>query len=204
LRGPMAEDGPSGTSGTYYVPYAVTVPREIGYVIRTERESPGLVSDVRTALARIDREIPLFDIRTLADRADLVLAPRTNAMRLAMIFTSLAVFLSAIGLYGVLAYLVTQRTREIAVRLAIGSAPRAIVGLVLREGLWLAMAGALLGAAGSQAFGRLIASQLYGVTPSDPRLMLLVTLTLIAVAVFACIIPARRAARIDVTRILSA
>ena len=95
----------------------------------------------------------------------------------------MAVFLSAIGLYGVLAYLVTQRTREIGVRLAVGSTPGAIVGLVLREGLSMAIGGVALGAAGSLAFGRLVASQLYGVKPSDPWVMLLTTVTLSAVAV---------------------
>ena len=111
-----------------------------------------------------------------------------------MLFAAVAVFLSAIGLYGVLAYLVTQRTREIGVRLAVGSAPSAIVGLVLREGLSLASAGVALGAVGSLAFGRLVASQLYGITPSDPWVMLVMTVTLSAVAALACIIPARRAA----------
>ena len=130
--------------------------------------------------------------------------PRTNTMHLGTIFAAVAVFLSAIGLYGVLAYLVTQRTREIGVRLAVGSAPSAIVGLVLREGLSMAIAGVVLGAVGCLAFGRLVASQLYGVKPSDPWVMLLTAVTLSAVAVLACIVPARRAAHVDVMRILSA
>jgi ABC-type antimicrobial peptide transport system permease subunit len=125
-------------------------------------------------------------------------------MRLAMLFAAVGVFLSGLGLYGMLAYLVTQRTREIGVRLAVGSSPRAIVGLVLREGLWLAMVGIALGAAASLAFGRLLASHLYGITPSDPRVMLVMAATLVAVAALACLIPARRAAGIDVMRILSA
>jgi predicted permease len=202
LRGPLADDQ-SGTSGTYYVPYAVTAPRNVGYVIRTEGETTGIVRNVRSALARIDRDIPIFDIQTLSERTELALTSRTNTMRIAMLFAVVAVFLTAIGLYGVLAYLVTQRTREIGVRLAVGSTQGAIVGLVLREGLWLAIGGAALGAVGSLVFGRLVASQLYGITPSDPWVMLLMTMTFSAVAALACIVPARRAARVDVMRILS-
>jgi predicted permease len=204
LTGPIAEEGPSGTSGTYYLPYAVTPPGDVGYVIRTETEPTGIVREVRSALARVDSELPLFDIHTLSERTELALSSRTNTMQLAILFAGVGVFLSALGLYGMLAYLVTQRTREIGVRLAVGSTPRAIVGLLLREGLWLSLAGVAIGATGSLAFGRLLASYLYGVAPSDPRVILLTTATLAGVATLACIVPARRAARVDVMRILSA
>ena len=204
LNGPAVEESLSGTSGTYYLPYAAAAPRDVGYVIRTERESTGVVRDVRAALARIDPEIPLFDIRTLSERAELALSSRTNTMRLAMLFAAVGVFLSGLGLYGMLAFLVTQRTREIGVRLAVGSAPSAIVGLILREGLSLAMLGIALGVAASLGFGRLLASHLYGITPSDPWVMLVMASTLAAVAALACIIPARRAAHVDVMRILNA
>jgi ABC-type antimicrobial peptide transport system permease subunit len=129
---------------------------------------------------------------------------RTSTMRLASLFAIVAVFLSAIGLYGVLAYLVTQRAREMGVRLALGSTPRAIVALILREGLALAIGGAVLGALGSLFLGRLLQSQLYGVEASNPWLLVLMTLALSAVAALACIVPARRAARVDVMQILSA
>jgi predicted permease len=204
LRGPATEESMIGTSGTYYLPYAAAAPRDVGYVIRTEREWTGIVRDVRSALAQIDPEIPLFDIRTLSERTEVALSSRTNTMRLAMLFAAVGVFLSGLGLYGMLAYLVTQRTREIGVRLAVGSAPSAIVGLILREGLWLAMLGIAVGAAASLAFGRLLASHLYGITPSDPWVMLVMAAMLSAVAASACIIPARRAAHVDVMRILSA
>jgi putative ABC transport system permease protein len=204
LNGPAVEESLSGTSGTYYVPYAAVAPRDVGYVIRTDQEWTGVVRDVRSALARIDPEIPLSDIRTLSERTELTLSSRTNTMRLAMLFAAVGVFLSGLGLYGMLAYVVTQRTREIGVRLAVGSAPSAIVGLILREGLWLAMLGIVLGAAASLAFGRLLASHLYGIRPSDPGVMFVMAVTLGAVAAVACIIPARRAAHVDVMRILSA
>jgi putative ABC transport system permease protein len=114
------------------------------------------------------------------------------------------VLLSAIGLYGVLAYLVTQRSREIGVRLAVGSAPREIVALVAREGLGLAIGGAALGVLGSLIMGGVLTSQLYGVAATNPIVMLLMTVTLTLVAALACIVPARRAASVDVMKILSA
>jgi predicted permease len=139
LRGPLITD--FGTNGTIYFPYAVTAPRDFGYVIRTAGDPTALVSAIRSALAQVDRELPLFDIKTMSERSDLALLSRTSTMQLATLFAGVAVFLSAIGLYGVLAYLVTQRSREIGVRLAVGSAPRAIVALVLREGMGMAIGG---------------------------------------------------------------
>src|SRR6185503_7091529 len=202
LRGPLVTD--FGTNGTVYFPYAVTAPRDFGYVIRTAGDPAALVGEIRSALAQIDRELPLFDIRTMSERSELTLLSRTSTMQLATLFAVVAVFLSAIGLYGVLAYLVTQRSREIGVRLAVGSAPREIVALVLREGLGLAVGGVMLGVIGALTLGRLIASQLYGIAPANPWVMLLMTMALSIIAAVACIVPARRAANVDVMKVLSA
>jgi len=201
LRGPAAADD---TSGTYYLPYAATAPHDFGYVIRTRTDPASIAHDVRRAVAGIERQAPLFDVRTLSERADLSLALRTSTMQLAAIFALVALLLSALGLYGTLAYLVTQRAREIGVRMAIGSTPRGIVGLILGEGLTLAAAGIILGAIGVVAIRRVLASQLYGVDALDPAVMMLVTLALAAVAAVACVYPARRAARVDVVKTLSA
>jgi putative ABC transport system permease protein len=97
-----------------------------------------------------------------------------------------------------------RRAREIGVRLAVGSAPRAIVALILREGLGLAIGGVVLGVIGSFTLGRLVASQLYGIAPTNPSVMLLMMLALSIVATLACLVPARRAASVDVMKILSA
>ncbi len=202
LRGPLVTD--YGTNGTFYQPYAVAAPRDFGYVIRTAGDPTVLVGDIRSALAQIDRELPLFDIRTMSERSELALVSRTSTMHLATLFAGVALFLSAIGLYGVLAYLVTQRTREIGVRLAVGSAPSAIVGLILREGLGLAIGGVVLGVIGALALGRMLTSQLYGITPTNPWVLLLMMLALSLVAALACIVPARRAATVDVMKTLSA
>jgi putative ABC transport system permease protein len=202
LRGPLVTD--YGTNGTFYQPYAVTAPRDFGYVIRTAGDPTALARKIRSALAQIDRELPLFDIRTMSERSELTLLSRTSTMQLATLFAGVALFLSAIGLYGVLAYLVTQRSCEIGVRLAVGSAPREIVALVLREGLGLAVGGVVLGVIGALTLGQLMVSQLYGIAPANPWVILLMAITLTTVAAVACIVPARRAASVDVMRTLSA
>ena len=118
-------------------------------------------------------------------------------MLLAMVFGGVALFLAAIGLYGVLAYQVAQRRKEIGIRMALGSEPRGIVTLVMREGLLLVAAGLVTGLAGALAIGRAMASQLYGVGTADPTVLGIVTAALVLVAFAACAVPARRAARID-------
>ena len=203
LKGPGINES-DGTTGTCYLPWAMTAPRNLGLVIRTQGEPTALVNEVRAALASIDREIPLFDVRTLSERAELAMMPRANTMQLTTAFAAIAVGLSALGLYGVLAYVVAQRRREMGVRVALGSAPGAIIGLVLREGLTLAIVGITLGVAGALLLGRFLTSQLYGVEPSDPLVMIAMAVALSTVAALACIIPARRAASVDVMKILSA
>lgn len=204
LRGPHVNESSNGITGTYYLPWAITSPRSFGFVIRTHGEPAAVSNEVRAALARIDREIPLFDVKTLSERAEFALMTRANTMHLATLFAVVAMLLSALGLYGVLAYIVSQRRKEMGVRLALGSAPQAIIGLVVREGLVLAIAGIVLGAAAAFLLGRFIASQLYGVTPSNPLVMAVMAVALTAVAIVACIVPARRAASVDVMKILSA
>jgi len=118
-------------------------------------------------------------------------------MVLSLTFGTVALFLSAIGIYGVLAYLVTQRRKEIGIRLALGSSNGAIFELVLREGLFLIVIGLLIGAAGAFGLHRSLESQLFGIGASDPLVLTIVTLVLAAVAVIACAVPARRATKID-------
>jgi ABC-type antimicrobial peptide transport system permease subunit len=133
----------------------------------------------------------------MPQRTGHALAGRRTPMLLAIGFGALAVCLSAIGIYGVLAYLVAQRTREIAIRIALGSSGRAVFALVLREGLVLLAGGFLLGALGLFAVRGALESQLYGVRPGDPLVLAAVGAVLAAVALAACTLPARRATRID-------
>jgi ABC-type antimicrobial peptide transport system permease subunit len=125
------------------------------------------------------------------------LVNRRSPAVLALTFGVLALFLSAIGIYGVLAYLVTQRTREIGIRIALGGSARAIFELILREGLLLIGAGFLLGAVGAFGLRKSLESQLFGVSATDPLVIAAVTALLALVAVAACALPARRATRID-------
>jgi len=198
LRGPEADDDipPS------YVPYAISAPRDFGILVRTSIDPAAIAGQMRPAVASIDREIPLSDIRTLTERTDLAIAARRTTMQLATVFALVAVLLSAVGLYGVLTYLVTRRTHEIGVRLALGSTARRIVGLVLREGLGLAAAGVVVGAIGVLSLRQLLASYVNGVAAADPRMMMLVAIGLASIALAACAYPARRAARVDALQVL--
>jgi ABC-type antimicrobial peptide transport system permease subunit len=125
------------------------------------------------------------------------LVSRRSPVVLSLAFGGVALLLSAIGIYGVLAYLVTQRRKEIGIRIALGSSARGIFELVLREGLFLIVGGFALGAAGALALRKSLESQLFDVSATDPRVLVAVTVILAAVAVVACALPARRATRID-------
>jgi ABC-type antimicrobial peptide transport system permease subunit len=125
-------------------------------------------------------------------------------MRIASMFATVALFLSLVGLYGTLAYLVSQRRREFGVRVAVGGTPRHIFGLVLREGLVLALAGVVVGGVATFALRRALASQLFGVGPADPRVLVVITISLTAIAVVASLLPARGATRVDVMKTLKA
>src|ERR1051326_2226727 len=133
----------------------------------------------------------------MTQRMELSLSARRTSLLLSLAFGALALFLAGIGTYGVLAYLVTQRRREIGIRMALGSSRSRIVRLVLREGLVLVCAGLLLGGFGSIALRSVIAREIYGVSALDPVVMASVMLLLSAVALAACIVPAARALRLD-------
>ena len=183
--------------GAYYFPMAQSNSRLLTYAIRTATDPAALAGAVRETLNRIDPELPVYQMQTMAERTDKSLMNRRSPMVLALGFGAVALFLSAIGIYGVLAYLVTQRRREIGIRIALGSSARAIVELVLREGLLLVGAGFVLGGAGAVALRRSLQTQLFGVSATDPFVIAIATTMLAAVAVAACALPARRATRID-------
>jgi len=183
--------------GAYYFPALQQPTRLMTFTVRTPGDPLVLATPVRTALAGLDPELPVFSVKTMEQVTDESLVTRRWPMLLSMGFGVVALLLSALGIYGVLAYLVTERTKEIGIRMALGGAPRAIFELVLREGLALLAIGLVGGVVGLLILRRVLEAQLYGVTPGDPTVLGLAALVLAVVALFACALPARRATRID-------
>jgi predicted permease len=183
--------------GTYFFPVAQETSGLLSFAVRTGGSADAVPAALRAALAELDAEMPLFDVQRLEDRAAAALASQRAPALLSASFGGLALLLSAVGIYGVLAYLVAQRRREIGIRLALGSPARRIFELVVREGLWLVGTGFAAGAIGAAALRGSLESQLFRVEAGDPAVVGSVALVLAAVAVTACTVPALRAARID-------
>jgi ABC-type antimicrobial peptide transport system permease subunit len=185
------------TVGAYYFPMDQDASSGMTFAIRTAGDPLSLTSAARGVLNGLDRELPVFDTQTLDQRVEKSLVSRRSPMLLSLTFGVVALSLSAIGIYGVLAYLVTQRRKEIGIRIALGSSGRAIFDLVLREGLILIAAGFAIGTVGAIGLRRSLESQLFGVSVGDPVVIAAVTTLLALVATAACALPARRATRID-------
>ena len=183
--------------GTYYFPLRQASPRGLTLTVRTAGDPLAVAPSVREQLRAVDPELPLYSVRTMTDRMNESLADRRTPMVVALVFAVVALFLAAVGLYGVLAYQVSQRTREIGIRLALGSDSRRVFGLIVKEGMTLMAAGFGVGMAGAFAIRRTMAAQLYGVGPMDPVVLACVATVLALVTLAACTLPARRAARID-------
>ena len=171
-------------------------------VLRGANGTEGLTAGVRREVARIDGTLPLFSVRTMND----VIAEHAQGQQfLTMLVGSFAVFaalLAAIGIYGVLSYLVTQRTREIGIRISLGATRGRVLGQVLLEGMALAAGGVVCGLAGALAAGRILAGMLHEVKPFEPALFAAAAALLATISLAACYVPARRAARLDPMRAL--
>lgn len=190
-------EGEQARAGAYYMPFDQDPSRNIGLAVRSQGDLAATTAAVQRALSDIDPELRATDVFSMSERVERSLTPRRAPMLLSTAFGLLALLLASVGLYGVLAYQVSQRTREIGIRLALGSEPTGIVRLVLSEGVLLVALGLVGGFAGAIALRSAIASQLYGVGPLDPLVMTAAVLVLSAVALLACLGPARRAARVS-------
>jgi predicted permease len=166
-------------------------------VVRTTGDPMALLPAVRRELKAIDTTLPVGSPASMKDVKSSQLADRRLPMQLMIAFAVLALALAAVGVYGVMAYSVAARTREIGVRVALGAQPRNVFGMVLRQGLGAAAVGLTLGLLGAAALGRLLTKLLYGVTPTDAVTFGAVAAVLLAVTLVACLIPARRAVRVD-------
>jgi len=188
----------SDPNPTVYVTTAIAALwNPMNLVIRTDTEPTAQVSAVRSTLGSIDSNVPIYDIRTADELLSASLGSRRFTMFLLGSFAAAALLLACVGLFGVMAYLVSQRTHEIGVRLALGARPGDVFRLVIGRGMTLAAIGSSLGLAGAWAFGRVLESLLYQTTPSDPITLASAPILLMAVALFACYVPARRAMRVD-------
>jgi putative ABC transport system permease protein len=181
-----------------YVPLPrASVPPGLVFVARTRVEPLSLASAIRRAVSAVDKNQPVSLIQTMRELfSDRVAQPRFRA-DLMGVFALLALSLTVVGIYGVLNYSVTRRMHEIGVRMALGAEKHDVLWMVLSQGLKLAVIGVAIGIAGALALTRFLTSLLYGVTPTDPLTFIAVSLILMAVALLACYIPARRAAKVD-------
>ncbi|MBM3792178.1 MAG: FtsX-like permease family protein, partial [Acidobacteria bacterium] len=183
--------------GSYYFPLAQQPDSGLTFAVRTTADTGATMAAMRRVIAEIDPELPFYDTRTMEERIDNSLVSRRSPMLLSVCFGAVALFLAAVGIYGVLSYLVAQRTKEIGIRIALGSDSGGVFQLVFKEGLLITGIGFALGILGSWLLTRYIESVLFGVRPLDPPVLVVVCLVLGMVALSASTLPARRAARVD-------
>jgi putative ABC transport system permease protein len=186
-----------GGTGSFYIH------AQKDLVVRTDTANPmELANAVRRVVAGVDPSVAVDNIAPMRERLSESAANERFWLRLLGLFAGLAVFLATVGIYGVISYSVEQRAHEFGIRTALGAGRGDIIRLVLREGLIVTMAGLVIGIGGAFALTRLIANQLYGVTPMDPLTIATVALLLTAVAMLACVVPSRQAAKVNPVRAL--
>jgi predicted permease len=190
-------DGEGTRVGAYYFPFAQDFARGFAIAVRTRGDASGVLTGMREIVRSLDPELPLYDAMAMPQRVERSLDGRRTPMLLALGFGGVALLLASVGLYGVLAYQVAQRTREIGIRMSLGSDARGILRLVLREGALLVGGGLAIGFLASLGLRVLLQSQLYGVSALDPIVIVTVSVVLGAAAFVACLGPALRAARVN-------
>ncbi len=180
-----------------YVPFAQSPVASVSLVVRTAVPPMTVVPELRRAVQAIDRQQPINGIRSMDEMVSQSYGAIRFPMTLLWIFSGMALLLSAVGIFGIMSYTVTRRTRELAIRMALGASRQDILGLVLREGLWVTLFGVAVGLVGALGLSRILAQYLYGISSTDPLTLGLASVLLIFVAVVAAYMPARRAAKVD-------
>ncbi len=200
----LGNDAKGAVEAQFYYPFMQIPPKLIplvadgtAVVLRTHDDPAALMTSVRRAVSELDPGAVVYSVETMDGVLSKSLAARRLSMLLLGAFAILALLLACIGLYGVLSYLVGERTREIGVRMALGAQRRDVLRLILSQGARMVFAGVMLGIGLSLGLTRLMSSQLFGVTPHDPLTFAGVCLLLVAVSLFACCVPALRASRVD-------
>ena len=190
--------GPGGKSlPQVFLPFAQSPSDSITVLLHTVSNPHATVSALRSQVLAIDKELPLSNVATMDDLLAGEAADQHFETTAVGLFAALALILAGLGIYGVISYMVSQRTNEIGIRMALGAEKRNILKMVISQGLKLALVGVVAGAAGALVLTRFIASQLYNVRPTDPSTFIAVSLILVAVTLLACYIPARRASKVD-------
>lgn len=181
----------------FYLPHTQFPSRALTVALHSGSDPAALVSAVRTELRTLDPDLPIYYVRTMQQRVDESLARRRFSMLLLGVFAGVALVLATIGIYGVVAYLVSQNTREIGIRVALGATQRDILSMIVRHGMTLAFSGVAIGLTGAFLLTRLLRSLLFGVAVTDPVTFVGISVLLAFIALLASYIPARRAAQID-------
>ena len=181
----------------FYIWYEQGPPVAPFIVVRTSGDPAAMAETVRGELKALEKDMAVYDMRTMNEVRAASVAERRFILILAAAFGLLALTLAAVGVYGVMALVVSERTQEMGIRLALGAEPSGVLGLVVREGLTLAGAGIVLGFLAALAVTPLMSGQLYGIGPTDPATLTVVPVLLLLVALLACAVPARRAMRVD-------
>jgi putative ABC transport system permease protein len=190
------------TFGAVYLPAEQSHPRGLSFTLKTSGDPAALAKTFRSRLRELDPEMPP-EVRVMSDYVALSLVQRRAVMLLATSFGIVSLFLSVVGIYGVLSFLVTQRYREIGIRIALGSTPLRTFALVLREGIVLIFSGLIIGLAGASALRQFLQGQVYGLAVMNPVVICAAAVTLSIIAIAASSIPARRATRVDPVTVLN-
>jgi predicted permease len=180
-----------------FVPMAQRAPGYLTLALRTSANPDAMANSLRSTIAGLDPALPLYRVRTARAAVDLGLGSISLLGSLLGAFAAIGLILSAIGIYGVVSYTVVQRTGELGIRMALGAQSRDVLWLVLGKGAFLVVTGALLGGLGAYGVSRLLISLIPSLPTRDPLILPLTALVLVAIALLACYIPARRATRVD-------